>query len=390
MKNVTIISLLMLAVLPVFTWSNENFTNQLELTSQVQLLHKNENDRVTPFDYGLTQSLALRVISDISVDDVEGQFHLQLQQNYSNPSVMLPVFSKNEFRLTQINNTQDSVFAQIDRANIGFATGEVEWIVGRQPVSVGVARMASISQIYQSNTFAWSSSGYGYGYGVDAVNLNYHIGANDVLNTVVFLNQLGNKNSMLLTRYQTMLLEQDVSIMLQKTKELVALNTTIDAYVGNYALWSELSLYFSTNKDMPVKNQFRITVGGDYYLKDLYGQVEFHFNSFGCETIKGCSQSPMFDEYQYTGQPLVNQQYLYINNSYPITDLSTLVLVTVVNLNEPAIMNQIIWSVSMNDHFDWAFMFSNSVVFSDDQVIKTSHEFSYVPVQGTLTAQFYF
>ncbi|MCJ8313542.1 MAG: hypothetical protein HRU38_11340 [Saccharospirillaceae bacterium] len=375
-------------IAPIYSVANGQVTNQLEITSQVQLSHKNENDLITPFDNAFAQSLAVRLISDVSFDNIEGQFHLQLQQNYSDPSVLLPVFSDNEFRLTQINNTQDKVFAQIDRANISFATGDVDWIVGRQPISVGVTRMASISQIYQSNYFVWNSSGYGYG--VDALNLNYHFATNDVINAVVFLNQLDNKNSMFLLRYQSMLLEQDVSIMLQKTEELVALNTTIDAYVGNYALWSELSLYYSTNKNMPVNNQFRITIGGDYYLKDLYGQVEYHFNSFGCATIKGCTTAPMFDEYQYTGQPLANQQYLYVNNSYPVTDLSSLVLVNIINLNEPAIMNQIIWSVSMNDHFDWTFMFSNAVVFSDDKVIKTSHEFSYIPLQATFTAQFYF
>lgn len=375
-------------IIPINSMAKPDFTNQLEITSQLQFSHKNENDLITPFDHALSESLAIRAISDVSFDDVEGQFHLQVQQNYSDPSVMLPAFSDNEFRVAQINNTQDKVFAQIDRANVSFTTADVEWIVGRQPISVGVARMASISQIYQSNNFAWSSSGYGYG--VDAINLNYHFGSNDVLNSVLFLNQLDNKNSMFLARYQTMLLDQDVSVMLQKTKELFALNTTIDAYVGNYALWSELSLYYSANTDMPVENQFRITLGGDYYLKDLYGQIEYHFNRFGCKTIKGCTYPPMFDEYQYTGQSLANQQYLYVNNSYPITDLSNLVLVNVINLNEPAVMNQIIWSVNMNDHFDWSFMFSNSVVFSDDEVIKASHEFSYVPIQGTLTAQFYF
>jgi len=232
-------------LLPVYGIANEHFTNQFEITSQVQMSQKNDNDLVTPFDRALSESIAIRGISDVSYEEIEGQFHLQIQQNYSDPSIMLPMFSKNEFRVAQINNTQENLFAQIDRANVSFATGDVEWIVGRQPISIGVARMASVSQIYQSNDFLWQSSGYGYG--VDAVNLNYHFGTNELINTVVFLNQLDNKDSMLFTRYQTLLLEQDVSILLQKTKELFTLNATVDAYVGNYALWSELSLYYSNN-----------------------------------------------------------------------------------------------------------------------------------------------
>ena len=386
-------STLMLSALPILGSAGDIFTNQVEIIAQGGLLHKNENDLVTSFDHGLGESLALRLISDASFGDwkifegLEGQLHFQVQQNYNDPSILLPVFSQSDFRMTQINNTQENVFAQIDRANISFTTGELEWIVGRQPMSVGVTRMASISQIYNSN-FPWNSSGYGYG--VDAINLNYYLGTNDNVNAVVFLNQLDNKNSMALIRYQSTLYDQDVSITLQKTKELYSVNATIDAYLGNYALWSEASVFFSSNDQILAEEQFKITIGGDYYLQDLYGQIEYHYNSFGCQTINNCNKPLIFSEYIYTGQPLFNQQYAYINNSYPLTDLSNLAVVNIINLNELAIMNQFIWTNSVNDNFEWNFMLSNSIVFSDEANIKASHEFSQVPLQGTLTAQFYF
>ncbi|BCE02618.1 hypothetical protein [Marinicellulosiphila megalodicopiae] len=377
-----------LCSISISAYGVEYLTQSFEATSNFQLMHKNQFSPVDLFEHSFGESLAVRSISEFDFDKIQAQFHIQGQQTYIEPDTLLPYFTKNEFRLTQINNDNPKFATQIDRANVSFATGNFEWIIGRQPLSVGVAKMANISQIYQPSDYNWLSNGYGYG--VDAINVNYYLGTNDLIKAAFLLNKLDDsQNSMAYLKYKTMLRDQDVSVMLQKTQSVYALNTTVDAYLGNHALWAEVSLFWFDDENIKPNNNIRATFGADYAYKDLYGQVEYHFNGMGCKQIKSCTNPPRFNEYKYTGQGLSANHYVFVNNNYSVTDLTNLTLVNIVNVLDPAVMNQVIWSVSQNDHFDYSFMVSNSVVFVDDE-IRSQHEFSLIPLMGSATLNFYF
>lgn len=247
--------------------------------------------------------------------------------------------ARSELATTNANNTQtgaaDYRFADLpadlqvdygqtlDRLNLRWYSPFGDFVVGRQAISFGQARVFSPIDVVQPADVTRLDNSYRAG--VDAIRATWLLGAVSELEGGAVLGE----DKLYFARLKAFLLSTDwelIGLQINEDQRIVSLGTT--AAVGQIGVWQETAWLDSDDSQ-----GLRATIGADTTLfDDLYLFSELHYNELGQAEnyLAGLTQS----FYQLGAVQPWAQWYLSVQGNYPVNVLTQLALGSTVNLND--------------------------------------------------------
>jgi len=299
--------------------------------------------------------------------------HISLEAAYNiNPTVKSPVlFSSSIFpdtnidsayRLTDIDdllyptkpdkNTNFGIYQNIDRLFLSVQTDFADISIGRQPISWGSARFINPTDIL--SPFTYNELDKEEKRGIDAIRIRMPIGDMGELDFGCVINEdMKIKTNAVFIRGKTQLFDSDISVSLIKFYQNMMIGADISGSIGGAGFWIEgayvLSSVFGNSfineKEVKLKDYFRLSAGFEYNFSDkLYAFTEYHFNSLGENTPANYLSITHTQEFKEGAMYLAGKHYLNIGITYTVSPLIPLNGIIIYNLKD----NSFILSPSMD------------------------------------------
>lgn len=226
------------------------------------------------------------------------------------------------YRIDDLPSSLDPAYQQqLDRLNLRWYSPFGDYVIGRQAISFGQARVFSPIDIIQPSDLTRLDSSYRAG--VDALRATWLLGAVSEFDTGLVIGE----TRVAFARLKAFLFSTDwelIALTINDDHRIYSLGTT--AAVGTLGLWQE-----SAWLDGPDRDGLRATVGADYMLfDDLYVFAELHYNGLGDDADYQAVLSESF--YQLGAVQPWGQWYVTTQAQYPLNVLTQLGVGTTVNL----------------------------------------------------------
>jgi hypothetical protein len=293
--------------------------------------------------------------------------NLSLEVAYNiNPTVKSPIlFSPSIFpstnigfsyRLADVNellypekineNTNFGIYQNIDRLFLSIQTDFADISIGRQPISWGSARFINPTDIL--SPFTYNELDKEEKRGIDAIRVRMPIGDMGEIDFGYVINEdMKLKTNAVFIRGKAQLFNSDVSVSLIKFYHNMMIGADISGSVGGAGFWIEgayvlSSLFgnsFINEKEVKLRNYFRLSAGFEYSFSDkLYGFTEYHLNSLGENTPANYLSITQSQEFKEGAMYLAGKHYLNIGITYTISPLIPLNGIIIYNIKDNSLI----------------------------------------------------
>jgi len=230
------------------------------------------------------------------------------------------------------------VYQNLDRLSFAFKPRAATFIVGRQAVAWGSARVINPTDILAP--FAFDTLDKEERLGIDAVRVRVPLGVMDELDMgVVAGRDLAAVGDAFFVRGRTHQLETDIAGTVMAFRGHLMLGLDVARSIGGAGAWLEAAYVLTDALGMEGalagRNYFRASAGLDYnFSGKTYGFVEYHFNSAGASDpaeYLGLLATPA---YRDGADYLLGRHYASVGTTYQITPLLPFTGLAIVNLND--------------------------------------------------------
>lgn len=256
--------------------------------------------------------------------DVELRYGLSVDSELDRSGQVRPEGQGADYRLDDLPTTIQPEYQQrLDRFNLRWYGPVGDYVLGRQAISFGQARVFSPVDVIQPAQVTDFSSAYRAG--VDALRGTWLLGAVSELD----VGYVFGRDKVAFVRLKAYLASVDwelIGLQINDDHRLVSLGST--AGIGTLGLWQE-----SAWLDGPDGEGTRMTLGADTtWFDDLYVFSEVHYNGLGGA---GTYSQVTADSWYQLGavQPL-GTWYLSLQAQYPLNVVTQLSVGTTSNLND--------------------------------------------------------
>jgi hypothetical protein len=241
---------------------------------------------------------------------------------------------------SDVNNL--GLYNELDRAAVTFRFPFADLSLGRQAVAWGSSRIVNTTDVIVPVEISTLDTEYREG--VDALRLRIPLGAMHEIDLgYVFGKEFRFDRSAAFGRAKLYVLETDVGALAMLFQENLMIGLDLARAIGDAGSWLEAAYVVPDvvgGFDDPwADGYFRISSGLDYNLSgELYGYVEYHFNSPGAADASGYLQLPDDPAYSGGATYLLGRHYLGVGATYNLTPLLPATGRLLANLNDLSVM----------------------------------------------------
>jgi len=312
----------------------------------------------------MSNALSSRIKLDWEKQNSQFSVHCQLSFFERTPSEF-SFIEDNPYRINDVdaNIFEDKVYQNIDRFLWSQRFEGWDAYVGRQAISLGVARFSSLIDVFYPNVIGALQTDYRQG--VDAIKFEIPITIDDSGLTQVDGAWLGQ--SRFYSRLRTNQFETDWHLTHIQLDEQQASSLGIDGSSGDYGWWAEMS-YMDLNLDRSIKFA-SLHLGIDTSIGDFLYQLELYQRE---DALIDAEQTALniIGLLRYP-----NEKYGFISASYLAGSQSQFNAQLIANLKDPAEQWVFNYVRNMNDHWDISIQFSTH----DDWYRHSISEFNQAP-----------
>jgi hypothetical protein len=231
-----------------------------------------------------------------------------------------------------------SLNQEIDRALVSFHLSFADLSVGRQAIAWGSARSVNPTDVIVPMRFTTLDGEYRQG--VDALRLRVPFGvAHEVDLGYVFGEDFRFESSAAFSRLKLYAAQTDIGVLAVLFKENLLLGLDLARAIGQAGGWLEAAYVIpdlaGTGEQLWTNDYVRLSLGLDYNLSgNLYGYLEYHFNSPGAAEAGGYLHAEGAPAYVEGGDYLLGRHYLDLGATYSITPLLPASAQLLMNLND--------------------------------------------------------
>lgn len=261
-----------------------------------------------------------------------------------------------------------SLMHNLDRTSVNLTTETVDFIIGRQPIAFGSARVINPTNVL--SPFTYTTIDQEEITGVDAIRTRIPMG--DLAETdtgFVFGKDSSLRTSAAFFKPTFNFLSTDISVLIMSFRELWMVGLDIQRSLGNAGFWLETAYTWG----MP--NYTRLSTGLDSQLSpDFYGFIEYHFNGAGiaqpdsvqygltefifagpASSNSGVIDTSFLNSSAFTkgGVYLTGRHYITPGMSYDLTPLTKLTGALLTNVSDASLYfsTKIDYNFSTNTYF---------------------------------------
>ncbi len=231
------------------------------------------------------------------------------------------------------------LYQQLDQLALTWYSAYGDFVIGRQPISFGIAKVFSpVDVIQPQDLYATDAS---YRPGVDAIRGTWLLNAVSELDTGIVIGEDQAAFGRLKTNFNTVDYEF-IGLTINGEQAILSLGT--QSALGNVGVWQESALMFADGNA-----KLRSTLGVDItVLDDLYLMAEVHYNALGAsEDYMANTRDNAF--YQLGAVVPLGRWYSSVQASYPLNILTQLNVGATVNLNDGSVLTNTAISVNATD-----------------------------------------
>ena len=231
-----------------------------------------------------------------------------------------------------------AVYQDLDRL---FATVSVPFAdiyLGRQAISWGAARVVRPTDVIVP--FSFTAVDTEYRPGVDALRLRVPVGGfNEIDSGAIFGEDFEPEKSAYYLRPSFYLWDTDISLVGMLFRENLLTGFSASRAIGEAGAWFEAAYVVPDLVNVPAdpyaEDYLSLSVGADRNLAaDVYGYLEYHFNSAGTIETGDYLSSATGPAYSEGNVYLLGQHYLAAGGTYTAAPLLPIDALVVVNLTD--------------------------------------------------------
>ncbi len=281
---------------------------------------------------------SVRVMLDHIETSVAWQFHAELNPILSSDvaSINAPTSgNRRSWRFTDSkprldHSSRHALYSNIDRLNLQASLEAGDLIIGRQPITFGMARIINPTDVFLP--FDVRALNTEYRIGIDAIRFRHPVDALGELDIGVVLGDgARTENSATFLKYRNNAGGVDFEATLMRFAEQSLVGGGLQSALGEVGIWIEAA--FVTGD---VSYQ-RASAGLDYaFNEDVYGLIEYHFNGAGSEA-RDYQTNATSRAYQTGGVFLLARHYVIPAIQFQLSPLWSLQGQGIFNLSDHSI-----------------------------------------------------
>ena len=262
--------------------------------------------------------------------------------------VFLPGLEMSEYRLVDLRSrlypgparTPESfgIFQNLDRLSVSFKPKAATFIVGRQAIAWGSARVINPTDILAPFTFDTLDKEERLG--IDAVRVRVPLGVMDELDLgVVAGRDLAAVRDAFFARVRTHKLATDIVGTVMAFRGHLMLGLDLARSIGGAGSWLEAAYVLTDSLGMrgalEGRDYFRASAGLDYnFGSKTYAFLEYDFNSAGASDPADYLRLLATPAYRDGADYLFGRHYVSVGTTYQVTPLLPFSGLLIVNLND--------------------------------------------------------
>lgn len=241
------------------------------------------------------------------------------------------------------------LYQNLDRLSIAWSTGSADFILGRQAVAWGSARVINPTDFLAP--FAFNELDKEEVFGVDALRVRIPTGRLSEIDLGwVAGRDLEPDQSALYLRHRTSVAGTDLVWMAAAFRNHMMAGIDVSGAVGQVGFNLETSFVDTGFFDRLAsgQNYFRLSAGLDHSLTNrLYGYAEYHYSTAGGAEPAAYAELAGRPAYRDGGVYLLGRHYLSLGGSFQWTPLQTLSVLAISNLGDGSLSVWPSWEQSL-------------------------------------------
>jgi hypothetical protein len=236
--------------------------------------------------------------------------------------------------LTQ--NEKFLIFQNLDRAFIEYEAINFDLSVGRQPLSLGSARVINPTDVlapYTYETLAKEEKP-----GIDAIRVRIPTGDfSEVDLAIAAGDDAEREKSAAYIRVRSYILETDVTLILMEHSENKMVGIDLARAVGGSSVWIEAAYTYEPKEHATLETlkYTRASIGIDRaFTGNIYAYIEYHFNGAGKTDPDDYILNALRPAYSDGPVYLLGQNYLAPGITFEVTPLLSLQVAAIMNLDD--------------------------------------------------------
>ena len=311
-------------------FNSQSSANSMQIDAFTRVYHE-QYGQAGYADIGLVQTLQGRLMHENQLaDDVYLDAHYVLAWDsvfYKN-SGLVPqhltfddalgfATSSNAYRMSDLKQShaldeQNRIVQNLDRLVVhkAFEWGDVH--LGRQAITLGIARFSQQSDVLYPVSFNNLQSDYRQG--VDAARLEIPMGMLSVLD-LAWVQGENHKRSAGFMRFKSHVHDMEYEITAMQLNKDSLWTLSLQQSLNNVGLWQELSLIKDENKSN--RHFHRLSLGMDNTVSDFLISAEYFYNELGSDTeLDYINRAASFNVNNKNAIYFLAQQYVFIGANY--------------------------------------------------------------------------
>ena len=278
----------------------------------------------------------------------------------------------------------------LDRLSLSGATGRLDWHLGRQAVTFGVARVVSPTDRFRP--YFYRALDQEYRTGVDALRLNYEVGETSEIDLGVVVDEKADSlEKHFFLRYRGVWKDYDYDLLVLSEAESERLGLTMNGGILGAGVWWDSSMVRPKNHDDKI--YYAMSFGAEYmFLNEVYAFFEGHHDTSAASKVEDYElSSQRFAMTSFSSQFLA-RNYLSMGARKQIHPLIQLNSSMVLNMIDGSALYQILFDYNLFEDFYLGGGVNSSidrVMGVGEQTDSKNSEFTRYPDSGYLAIRRY-
>ena len=247
------------------------------------------------------------------------------------------------------------IYHNLDRAAVQFSTDFADFLIGRDAIAWGSARIVNPTDIIAPYTYDQLDTEDRVG--VDVVRVRIPVGVMGEVDTgYIFGDAFDFDKSAIFLRTQLNAAETDFSVLLLEFQRDLLIGLDVARGIGGAGFWLETAYVFVTPFDDASdisEDYLRASVGLDYsFGGETYAFIEYHFNGAGAKMPENYLTNLERSAYTRGGVYLLGTHYLAPGFTRQLTPLISFSGQMLFNLSDPSafIAPQVAYNIAEDIH----------------------------------------